>query len=355
MTHDTQASAAGTSASGTSVSGTSVSGTSTSGALAVLVRQIRFEGKGINSYELTDPDGGELPPFTSGAHIDIHLGLPDGGEVVRQYSLCNDPAERRRYVIAVLNDEAGRGGSTGLHRTLRVQDIVTISRPRNNFALDESAAKVILLAGGIGVTPLKSMAHRLERAGIDYELHYCAKDRAFAAFEDELQRLADRGRLHYHFDGGDPSRGLDIARLLADPRPGTHVYYCGPAGFMKACANAAAGWDPAVVHSEHFKPPVDPAAVASASAVPSGGFTVELASSGRRIDVGPDESIADKLNAEGVPVETSCASGLCGTCKTRYRSGKVDHRDYILDDDERDEYLTLCVSRCDSELLVLDL
>ncbi len=321
--------------------------------LSVLVRQIRFEGKGINSYELTDPDGDELPPFTSGAHIDIHLSLPKGGEVVRQYSLCNDPAERRRYVIAVLNDEGGRGGSTGLHDTLHVQDIVTISRPRNNFTLDESAAKVILLAGGIGVTPLKSMAHRLESAGVDYELHYCTKDRAFAAFEDEMQKLADRGRLHYHFDGGDPSRGLDIKQLLSDPAPGTHVYYCGPSGFMKACADAASGWDRSAVHFEHFKPPVDPAAAASTA--PPGGFIVELASSGRRIEIGADESIADKLNAEGVPVETSCQSGLCGTCKTRYKSGTVDHRDYILDDAERDEYMTLCVSRCEGELLVLDL
>lgn len=321
--------------------------------LAVLVRQIRFEGRGINSYELTDPDGRELPPFTSGAHIDIHLSLPKGGEVVRQYSLCNDPAERRRYVIAVLNDAGGRGGSTGLHDTLHVQDIVTISRPRNNFTLDESAAKVILLAGGIGVTPLKSMAHRLEAAGVDYELHYCTKDRAFAAFEDEMRKLADRGRLHYHFDGGDPTRGLDIKQLLADPAPGTHVYYCGPSGFMQACAEAAAGWHPGAVHFEHFKAPVDPAKAAAAA--PPGGFLVELASSGRLIEIGPDESIADKLNAEGVPVETSCQSGLCGTCKTRYKSGTVDHRDYILDDAERDEYMTLCVSRCEGELLVLDL
>ena len=316
--------------------------------IPVLVRQIRFEGKGINSYELTDPEGRELPPFTSGAHIDIHLA--DG--VVRQYSLSNDPVERRRYVIGVLKDEGGRGGSAGLHRSLHVQDVVRISPPRNNFPLADEATKVILLAGGIGVTPLKSMAHSLERAGIDYELHYCAKDRAFTVFEDEMQAFAAQGRLHYHFDGGDPSKGLDIAGLLADPAPGTHVYYCGPSGFMKACAGAAERWDPKTVHFEHFKPPVEEA---RAGALPAGAFTVEIASSGRRIDVGPDESIADVLNREGVPVETSCESGLCGTCKTRYKSGQVDHRDYILDDAEKGEYLTLCVSRCESELLVLDL
>ena len=316
--------------------------------IPVLVRQIRFEGKGINSYELTDPEGRELPPFTSGAHIDIHLA--DG--VVRQYSLSNDPQERRRYVIGVLKDEGGRGGSTSLHRSLHVQDVVQISPPRNNFPLADDATKVILLAGGIGVTPLKSMAHSLERAGIDYELHYCAKDRAFTAFEDEMQAFAAQGRLHYHFDGGDPAKGLDIAQLLADPAPGTHVYYCGPSGFMKACEGAAQGWAAGTVHFEHFKAPVTERA---ADAPPPGGFDVEIASSGRRIAIGPDESIADVLNREGVPVETSCESGLCGTCKTRYKAGRVDHRDYILDDAEKDEYLTLCVSRCESELLVLDL
>ena len=316
--------------------------------IPVLVRQIRFEGNGINSYELTDPEGRELPPFTSGAHIDIHLA--DG--VVRQYSLSNDPQERRRYVIGVLKDEGGRGGSASLHRNLQVQDIVSISPPRNNFPLAADATRVILLAGGIGVTPLKSMAHSLERAGIDYELHYCAKDRAFTAFEDEMRRFGDQGRLHYHFDGGDPAKGLDIAALLADPAPGTHVYYCGPTGFMKACERAAQGWTAGTVHFEHFKPPVLERA---ADAPEPGAFTVEIASSGRRIAVGADESIADVLNREGVPVETSCQSGLCGTCKTRYRSGRVDHRDYILDDAEKGEFMTLCVSRCDSELLVLDL
>lgn len=321
------------------------------GAIRVLVRQIRFEGKGINSYEFVDPEGRELPPFTSGAHIDVHLD----GDIVRQYSLCNDPAERRRYVIAVLKDESGRGGSKSLHQALRVQDVIPISRPRNNFPLVEDARKVILLAGGIGVTPLKSMAHSLERAGIDYEMHYCAKDLGFTAFQDEMRGLADQGRLHYHFDGGDPSRGLDIRALLGNPAPGTHVYYCGPSGFMKACADAAAHWESGSVHFEHFKAPVQDAEASGAGARAAGSFLVELASSGRRIEIGADESIADVLNREGVPVETSCQSGLCGTCKTRYKSGRVDHRDYILDDAEKEDFLTLCVSRCEDELLVLDL
>jgi len=321
---------------------------SPSDTLDVFVRQIRFEGTGINSYELVDPDGRELPPFSAGAHIDVHLR--DG--TVRQYSLSNDPHERHRYVIAVLKDEVGRGGSRSLHDTLRVQDRVTISRPRNNFGLVDDAKKVVLLAGGIGVTPLKAMAHALERTGLDYELHYCAREPQNAAFNDELRALAAEDRVRFHFDGGDPSRGLDIAALLRDPDDATHVYYCGPTGFMNACAEATTHWPKGTVHFEHFKPPV---VAADPDALPPGSFMVELAKSGQRLCVSAHESLVDALEKAGVDVPTSCTSGLCGTCKLHYLSGDVDHQDYILSDDEHAEYLTACVSRGKGELLVLDL
>ena len=269
---------------------------------------------------------------------------------MRQYSLSNDPAERHRYVIAVLRDAGGRGGSQSLHDTVRVQDIVTVGRPRNNFALVDDAGKVVLLAGGIGVTPLKAMAHSLDRLGMDYELHYCARQPQDAAFNDELRALAAHGRVHFHFDGGDPRRGLDIGALLRDPADATHVYYCGPAGFMDACANATTHWPQGSVHFEHFKAPVAKAS----DALPPGAFTAELARSGTRVDVGPDETLADALNAAGIDVPTSCTAGLCGTCKVRYLSGDVDHQDYILGDDERASWLTSCVSRA-SGVLVLDL
>ncbi|MGI4857437.1 MAG: PDR/VanB family oxidoreductase [Janthinobacterium lividum] len=326
------------------------------GLLHLLVRQIRFEGNGINSYELVDPNGAALPEFDAGAHIDVYM---EGG-LVRQYSLSNAPRERHRYVIAVLRDAAGRGGSTALHGGLHVQDIVPVSRPRNNFALDETAQKVILLAGGIGITPLKAMAHRLEETGIDYELHYCAKDREFAAFGAELADLENRGRLHFHFDRGVPSTGLDIARLLSDPAPGTHLYYCGPGGFMKACAAAAAHWPSGTVHSEHFKAP-EPAVSPNLTgdeadaAQANDGFSVELASTGQAIHVGPYQSIADALEEAGVAIETSCRAGLCGTCKVRYTSGTVEHNDCILSDEEKTMFLTTCVSRATSKVLVLDL
>jgi len=314
------------------------------------VRQVRFEGRGINSYELVDPEGAQLPSFTAGAHIDIHLA--DG--VVRQYSICNAPRERHRYVIAVLRDERGRGGSKALHDQLRVQDIVRVSRPRNNFHLVDGARRVLLIAGGIGVTPLKAMAHELDDAGIDYEMHYCAKDARSAAFAEEFELMRASGRLHFHFDGGDPSAGLDIRDLLNTPREGEHVYYCGPGGFMKACADAAQHWPTGTLHFEHFNAP-ERAPGEQAANDASDSFIVRIASTGQEIEVTKDESIAEALAGAGVAMETSCCAGLCGTCKVRYLQGEVEHNDCIMSDEEKAEFLTACVSRATSKLLVLDL
>ncbi|SAK91626.1 ferredoxin [Caballeronia fortuita] len=318
--------------------------------LTLLVRQVRFEGRGINSYELVDPEGAPLPPFAAGAHLDIHLS----GGVVRQYSICNAPRERHRYVIAVLRDERGRGGSKALHEQLRVQDIVRVSRPRNNFRLVEGARRVLLIAGGIGVTPLKAMAHQLDDAGIDYEMHYCAKDERSAAFAEEFEPMRASGRLHLHFDGGDPSAGLDIRDLLNAPADGEHVYYCGPGGFMKACAEAAQHWPAGTVHFEHFKAPERGSAEHAANDA-NDSFIVRVASTGQEIEVSKDQSIADALLEAGVTMETSCCAGLCGTCKVRYLEGEVEHNDCIMSDEERVEYLTACVSRATSKVLVLDL
>ncbi|MBC7456228.1 MAG: oxidoreductase [Massilia sp.] len=326
------------------------------GRLSLLVRQIRFEAAAINSYELVDPAGADLPPFTAGAHLDVHL--PDG--VVRQYSLCNSPAERHRYVIAVLRDAHGRGGSLALHESLLVQDMAAVSYPRNNFLLSAQASKVILLAGGIGITPLKSMAHALDDAGTAFALHYCARNAAGVAFATELDGPWKHGSAHFHFDQGNPAEGLDIAALLHTVEPGTHLFCCGPAGFMQACANASAHWPAGTVHFEHFKAP-DIARPASGTAseptagTAPGSFAVKIASTGEVIDVAAGVSIADALNAAGVRVETSCQSGLCGTCKLRYLEGEVDHQDMILDAGEQQHYLTACVSRATSALLVLDL
>lgn len=274
--------------------------------------------------------------------------------MVRQYSLCNSPSEGHRYVIAILRDAKGRGGSQSLHENLRVQDRVRVSRPRNNFALDPAARKVVLLAGGIGITPIKAMAHELLAGGVDFDLHYCARDVGAAAFTGELDSLLEEGRMHLHFDNGDPSQGVDIAALLCGtPQEGTHLYYCGPADFMAACANAAGHWPVGSVHSEHFKPPER--AASAAPTAEGAGFRVQIASTGQLISVLPECSIAEALREAGVTIETSCEAGLCATCKVRYLAGEVDHQDYVLDPNEQQQYLTVCVSRAKSELLVLDL
>lgn len=320
------------------------------GTLDVRVKQVRYEGKGINSYELTSPKGEKLPPFEAGSHIDIHLK----NGVIRQYSLCNSPAERHRYVIAVLKDEGGRGGSRSMHDDVAAGDVVTISRPRNHFLLDGKAKKVILIAGGIGVTPLKAMAHELEAHHVDFEMHYCARSREAAAFSEEFAAMLGAGKLHYHFDDGERSGQLDLKKLLAEPSPGTHIYYCGPAGFMKACADAASHWQKGTVHFEHFKAPEQPKRP-PAGEESADGCDVTIASSGQVVHVGADQTLADALNAAGVEVPTSCCAGLCATCKVRYRDGEVEHNDFILSDEERQEFLTACVSRPISKTLTLEI
>lgn len=320
--------------------------------LSLMVRQIRYEAKGINSYELVDPTGAQLPAFTAGAHIDIHL--PNG--LTRQYSLCNSPSERHRYVIAVLRDDKGKGGSKALHESLQVQDITTVSYPRNNFALAPEAKKVILLAGGIGVTPIKSMAHALEYAGVPFEMHYCARNADCVAFAEQLEGPWKHGKLQFHFDNGNPAEGLNLVELLKDREEDTHVFYCGPGGFMQACAEATAHWPAGTVHLEHFKAPEKPRGFPQGVvSETTGGFTVKIASTGAMINVPADRSIAEVLEQAGVRIETSCVSGLCGTCKIRYLEGEVDHQDFILGDDDKGQWLTACVSRAKSEVLVLDL
>ena len=316
--------------------------------LELQIRQIRMEATGIHSFELRAPDHGHLPPFTAGAHIDVHLS----GGLVRQYSLCNDPAETHRYVIGVLKDLKGRGGSLRVHETLKVGDTVRVSRPRNQFALHPKQTSALLIAGGIGITPLKSMAHSLLGAGTPFELHYCARSSEVAAFTDELDALNQRapGSARWHFDNGVVGAGLDLAALLAVQPEGTHLYFCGPPGFMTACTQAAAHWRPGTVHSEHFQAPASTEPVA-----PTSGATVKLSHSQRELVLPEGGNLLDLLGEHGVHVPTSCMSGLCGTCKTGYADGVVEHNDFILDDDEKHSCLTLCVSRITSRSITLHL
>lgn len=323
-------------------------------ALRLRVRQITYQAIGINAYEFVSEDGGELPEFTAGAHVDLYFR--DGR--VRQYSLCNDPDDRRRYLIAVLREDNGRGGSVAIHERVHTQRLVAVGRPRNNFPLVEGAPHHILLAGGIGITPMKAMVHRLEKLGADFVLHYCAKSRAHAAFQEEFEPLAAKGRVVMHYDGGNPTNGLDIAVLLRRYEPGSQLYYCGPQGFMAACARASAHWPADAVHCEYF---VGAPAVPAEEIPDIGsealalGFQLKIASTGVVLTVPNDKSIARVLGEHGVEIPMSCQSGLCGTCKVRYFSGEVDHRDYVLNAEARTQFLTTCVSRSHGALLVLDL
>ena len=327
-------------------------------ALTLRVRQVTFQGVGINAYEFTHQDGAQLPPFTAGAHIDLYFR--DGR--VRQYSLCNDPAERHHYVVAVLRDDSGRGGSVAIHERVHVQRLVAVGYPRNNFSLVERAKRHLLLAGGIGVTPLKSMVHRLARIKAEYTLHYCAKAPEYAAFQNEFASFVDEGRVVMHFDGGNPADGLDVAELLRKCEEGTHLYYCGPPGFMGACMRTSEHWPVGTVHFEYFSNESAPKSAMSREEIAETddnalalGFQIKIASSGVSFTVANDKSIVQVLAEHGFDIATSCMAGLCGSCKVGYLSGEVDHRDLVLSDSARTECLTTCVSRAKSPVLVLDL
>ena len=315
--------------------------------IRLLVRGIRMQAEGIHAFHLVHPDGGELPRVEAGAHVDVHLP----GGVLRSYSLAGNPQDRSCWTLGVLRESNGRGGSQAMHESVRVGALLTLSWPRNAFALVDGASNTVLLAGGIGITPLKAMAHVLASRGASFELHYCARTVKHAAFLDELHTIVPPDRLHLHHDGGERSKALDIASLLANPATGTHLYFCGPGGFMEACAQAAKHWPEGTVHSEYFKAPERP----KSADAPIGTFEVKLARTGASVHVRPDQTIVRALELAGHRIPTSCLSGLCGSCKVNYLEGEVDHQDYILSDEEKKHCMTACVSRAKSRLLVLDI
>jgi ferredoxin-NADP reductase len=212
------------------------------------IRSITYLATRINGYELVDQDGQNLPPFTAGAHISVRLSAG----IVRDFSLWNDPAERGRYCIAVLREGSA---STQLHEEVRVGNFVDASIPRNNFPLAAGAARHLLIAGGIGITPIMAMIAELRRRRAEFHVHYCTRSPEETAFLDDLAVLAAQGRVQFHHDGGNPANGLDLVATLCDCRPGTHLYYCGPAGMMAAAAKAAAHWPAGTAHFEFFAGP----------------------------------------------------------------------------------------------------
>ncbi|HVZ44497.1 MAG TPA: PDR/VanB family oxidoreductase [Ramlibacter sp.] len=311
-----------------------------------VVRKTR-EAQDIAGFELARPDGGALPGFSAGSHIDVHL--PGGG--TRQYSLCNDSAETHRYRIAVLRDPNTRGGSASMHDAVREGDTIQISEPRNHFPLVH-AARTLLFAGGIGVTPLLCMAQRLAKIGSDFTLHYSTRSPERTAFRDEILASGFSDRVVFHFDDGAADQILNVPAVVGTPDPGTHLYVCGPAGYINHVLQVAQGmgWPSAQIHLEYFSAtPQDTAG--------DRAFDVKLASSGKTYRVEANETVVQALARQGVEILYSCEQGVCGTCITRVLEGECDHRDMYFTDEEKakNDQFTPCCSRAKSSLLVLDL
>jgi len=316
--------------------------------LAVRVARKRVEARDICSLELVSADGSALPAFSAGAHIDVHLP----GGLTRPYSLCNAPTDTGRYVISVLRDANSRGGSVAVHEAVTDGSLLQIGAPKNHFPLADQAPHHLLLAGGIGITPLLAMAETLTIRGEPFELHHCSRSRERTAFMERIAAAPYAARVSHHFDDGAPGQQLDIAATLQAAEPGTHVYVCGPQGFMDAVLGTARrqGWPEARLHFEFFS-------AAPADTSSDGSFELEIASSGQVITVKPEQTALQALQAAGLDIPMSCEQGVCGTCLTGVKSGTPEHRDQYLTPEERaanDQFLPCC-SRAKSPRLVLDL
>ncbi|MDA7419197.1 PDR/VanB family oxidoreductase [Xenophilus arseniciresistens] len=313
--------------------------------MRLILQQLRREAEGIVSYEFVAADGGLLPPFTAGAHIDLQLP----GGLVRSYSLANAPSERHRYVVAVDHASDSRGGSAWMHTVPRPGHVFDASAPINDFALYEDAPLSIFIAGGIGITPFVAMVARLQALGRSWQLHYTARSRQRAAYAQALNALAhENGTVDLRCTADGMARP-DIAAIVREAPAGAHLYCCGPGGMLDAFTAACAGLPPQRVHLERF--------AASQEAATEGGYEVQLARSGRTLQVEPGRTLLDTLLDAGVQIQYACSQGICGTCCTPVIEGRPDHRDDYLTDEEKsaNRAMMVCCSGSLSARLVLDL
>jgi vanillate monooxygenase ferredoxin subunit len=315
--------------------------------IAVKVLRKAQEAEGIASFELARADGGPLPAFSAGSHVDVQVP----GGLTRQYSLCNDSGEQHRYRIAVLRDAASRGGSVAMHDAVHEGDVIQISAPRNHFPL-QHAKRSLLFAGGIGVTPLLCMAQRLAAIGADFEMHYSTRSVERTAFREEIAASHFASKVHFHHDDGAAAQVLNVPEALGTHDADTHIYVCGPGGFINHVVQVAQGmgWLAAQIHVEHFAAaPQDHSADAA--------FEVKIASTGKTCTVPAGETVVQALARQGVEILTSCEQGVCGTCITRVLEGEPDHRDLYFTDEEKakNDQFTPCCSRSRTKVLVLDL
>ena len=312
--------------------------------LKVVVRKRENHTDGVIALELASLNSEALPAFEAGAHIDVHLG----DDLIRQYSLCSDPADTSIYRLGILKDPNSRGGSVAAHLNLQEGTELTISVPRNHFPLDMSAKHSILIGGGIGITPMIAMAYSLQAKNKPFELHYCSRSRETSGFLNELASCSFCQQVDLHFDSED--QRLDLETILKGADVETHLYVCGPNGFMDWVISTAKtlGMADSHIHKEFFNVDVE-----------TGGASFEVVAerSGVTVQVGENESIADALKAAGVKVKVSCEQGTCGTCLCDVLEGTPEHRDVYLTEEEKEDndQITLCCSRSLSPRLVLDI
>jgi vanillate O-demethylase ferredoxin subunit len=310
--------------------------------LALRVGRVRREASDVVALELVRADGGPLPGFTPGAHLTFKLGAG----LERQYSLCNEP-DGTRYVVAVKLEALSRGGSAAMH-ALREGDVVQAREPVNHFPVDWSADHLVLVAGGIGITPLMAMAKAARSRGKSFELHYFARSGGHAALLDDVASLRQQAFLHL---GVEPDHVADELRAVVGHRPpGAQLYMCGAPAFMNVVrAVAAAAWPDDAIHCEYFRP--DETRAQS----PAGAFDIVVSSTGARFTVAADCSMLQTLEANGIVPDSSCREGVCGMCVVPVLQGVPDHRDEFLGEDARrgGELVALCVSRAKSPVLVL--
>jgi phthalate 4,5-dioxygenase reductase subunit len=300
---------------------------------------------GVFLFELRAAEGGELPRFTPGSHITVTA--PSGQK--RRYSLCNDPAERDRYVIAVKQETSGRGGSLSFTKDVTEGCKITVEPPANEFEMAKGEPKrFIFIAGGIGITPIRSMIlHCLRHGKTNFMLYYFTRAPSMMAFREEFGTSEFEGKVVLHHDNGDPDQAYDLWPVLEEQR-GAHLYCCGPRGLMDAVRDMTGHWPDSAVHFEDF-------VGASAPRADDTAFEIRLAKSGLHYEVEANVSILDTLRQHGHVLPSSCESGTCGTCRVNFLEGEVDHRDLVLSDAEKMREMMICVSRSKSPVLVLDI
>lgn len=311
---------------------------------SVRISRIREIADGIKEFELVDATASSLPAFTPGAHIAVEV--PNGS--IRKYSLCNDPHETNRYVIAVKREEHGRGGSRSISDDASEGGFVRVSEAANAFPL-VPASSYLFIAGGIGITPILAMIRWLEGEGkTNWKLCYLSREPATTAYLDLLSGDEYRGRVLVHHDYGDASRSLDLWPILEKPGS-AHIYCCGPRPLMDAVRDMSGHWPREKLHFESF---IDGSSLHRAEDKP---FAVRLAKSGKVVAVPADKTILETLREAGLSVPSSCESGSCGSCRTMLICGEADHRDFVLTSEEQEKYIMVCVSRAKCEQLVVDL